>query len=198
MMPIIVHDHDPIGFTSQMKATLYPGISRQRFPDKVHRHIQFSADRNGHKRVGNIVSPWHRQTERAQIAPTELRPKLSAPLVQMNLCRKEVRRGSLTLTKPISLITLHDVREERPETIVVGAQHGQPIERHLIDELEKTLVDALHAAVMIEMFPVEIRNRDNGRRETKKRPVTLISFRHKEIASTKAGMTPQRIHFPPD
>ena len=52
---------------------------------------------------------------------------------------------------------------KRPEPIIVSAQHGQSIERHLIDELEKALVDAFHTAVMIEMFPIEIRDRDNGR-----------------------------------
>ncbi len=144
------------------------------------------------------MSTGHRQTERAQIAPAELRPKLGAPLVQADLCRKEVRQDTLTLTEAVGLIAFHDARKQRPEPIIVGTQHSQSIERHLIDKLEEALVDALHAAVVIEMLPIEIRDRGDGRGQTEKRPVALIGFRHEEISSTKAGMTPQRIHFASD
>src|SRR6185436_8604654 len=99
MMPVIVHDHDPIGFSSQMKATLDPAIGCQRFSDEIYRHIQFDADRNRHECVGDIVSSWHCQTERAQIAPTVLCPELGAPLIQVDLCRKEVRRDTLALAE---------------------------------------------------------------------------------------------------
>jgi len=114
MMPIIIHDHDPVRFPPQMKATLHPGVGRQAFPDKVHWHIQFEADRNRHERVGDIVSAGHCQAERAQIASTKLCPKLGAPLIQVDLCSEEVRHDTVTLTKPVSLIALHDAREERP------------------------------------------------------------------------------------
>src|SRR5262245_9736850 len=100
----------------------------------------------------------------------------------MNLCCKEVRCDAFMLTEPIGLIALPDPWEERSEAIIVGTQHSQSIERHLINELEKTLVNAIHTAVVIEMFSIEIRDRDNSRRQTEKRPVALIGFRHKEIA----------------
>src|SRR4029077_495842 len=185
MVSVIVYDHDPIGLTSQMKATLYPGIGCERFPDEVHRHIQFDSNRNGHERIGDIVSTGHRQTEWTQIAPTELRSKLGPPLVQVDLCRIEVRRDTLAFFESIGLIAFHDVRKERPEPIIVGTQHSQSIERYLINKLEEGLVDSFHAAVVIKMFPVEIRDRGDGRGQTEKRPIALISFRHEELTSTK-------------
>ena len=51
---------------------------------------------------------------------------------------------------------------------------------------------------MFEMFPVEIRNGGDGRRQTEERPVALVRFRHEEIAPAKAGVTSQRIHLAPD
>ena len=111
---------------------------------------------------------------------------------------REIRRQPVPFVQPIGVIAFDDFGEKRPEPIIVCTEHGQTVKRHLVDELEEALVDAFHAAVMIQMFSIEVRDRGNRGRQAQERPVTLVSFGHQEIASTEPGMASERVHLPAD
>ena len=97
-----------------------------------------------------------------------------------------------------SLITLHHARQQTSQPFIVGAQHGQAVERHLVHEFQKTVVQLFHGPVVVQVLAVDIGDGGNGRGESQKRPVAFIRFRNEQIAAPQPRMAPQRIYLAPD
>src|SRR5215467_4111616 len=144
------------------------------------------------------MDAWYGETEGTKIPPTEEGAELRASLFGTDLSRSKIRRNAASLVQAVGLIALHDFRKQRAKPLVIGTQDSQSIKRHLVDELQKTLGDALHAAVMIEMFTVKIRHGHDGRRKTQERAITFIRFRDKELSPSQPGMASQSINFSSD
>ncbi len=144
------------------------------------------------------MNPRYRQPERTEVFPSKMCAEVGTPLLEHDVRRKKIWRHSIPLTKSVRIVALHDVREERRETIVVGTQHRHPIEGNFIDKFEKTFVDSLHRPIMIQVLTIQIRHRNNGGRKTQKRSVAFICLGHQEVASTKPCMASQCVHLATD
>src|SRR5262245_61245737 len=195
MVTVVVHNHDAACFSAKMKPPLYSREGRQGFPNEIHRHVQFHSNRNCDQGIGDVMNARDGETERAEIPPAEKGAELRASLFGTDLSSSKVRRQTRLILETVGLIALHDFWEQPAESLIVGTQDSQSIERHLIDELKKTFRDTFHTAVMIEMFAVEIRHGHDGRRKAQERTIALVRFSNKQLSAPQPGMASQGIHF---
>src|SRR4030067_3389948 len=85
-----------------------------------------------------------------------------------------------------------------PDIGIVGTQYGNPVERHLINEAEKSLSDVIYVMIVIEMFCVNISYNGDRRREFEKGSIALISLCDKKFALAQFCVTSEPIKLSTD
>ena len=71
---------------------------------------------------------------------------------------------------------------------MVDAHHRQTIEGHILDELDEGVLDPLEAAIMVEMFGIDIGDDRDLPIKPQEAAVAFVGFDHHPIAAAEAGV----------
>src|SRR6476646_361817 len=119
------------------------------------------------------MDAWNGEPERTKVSRAEKRAKLRAALFGHDLCRAKIQGDSFGFGQAVGVVALDDLGKQGSKPRVICTENRQPVEWHLVDKLQKALVDPFHAAVGIQMFSVEIRHCYDGRRQAQERSIAL-------------------------
>ena len=88
--------------------------------------------------------------------------------------------------------TTRDARQHGPDRLIVGAGDHGAVERHLVRELDKGLLEVGPAAVALHVLVVDVRNHGDRRRQLQKRPVALVSLDDHVVAAAEPRVAAER------
>ena len=74
----------------------------------------------------------------------------------------------------------------RQVRIVEARDHGA-VERHFVREVDERLLQVVEAAVVLQVFVVDVRNHGNRRKQFQKRSIALVRLGHHQLAAVRAA-----------
>src|SRR3546814_5238354 len=69
---------------------------------------------------------------------------------------------------------------------MVEAEHRGAIEGHILDKLDEGVLDCVEAAIMVEMFGIDVGDDRDRAIEAKEAAVALVGFDHHPVAGAEA------------
>ena len=92
-----------------------------------------------------------------------------------------------------------DARQDRGQVRVVGARDHAAVERHLVREVEKRLLQIREAAaVALHVLVVDVGHHRDRRPQHQERPIAFIRFRHHVLAASEPRVAAERAQPPAD
>ena len=89
-------------------------------------------------------------------------------------------------------------RQHRGQIRIVGARHDGAVERHFVGEVDEGLLQVVEAAVVFEMFVVDVRNHCNRRKQFQERPVAFVRLGDHQLAVAEPGVAAEGAQPPAD
>ena len=71
---------------------------------------------------------------------------------------------------------------------MVDAQHREPVEGHVLDELDERVLDPVEAAVMLEMLGIDVGDDRDRAVEPQEAAVALVGLDHPPVALAEPGV----------
>ena len=76
-------------------------------------------------------------------------------------------------------------RQHGRQVGIVGTRDHAAVKRHLVGEIDERLLQVVESAVVFQMFVVDVRHHRYRRKQFQKRSVTLVCFRHHQLAASE-------------
>ena len=99
--------------------------------------------------------------------------------------------------EPVGGQALAHLRDDRLDVWVVETEDREPVERHLVDEVDKGRADLVEIAVVVEMVGIDIGDHGDRRRKFEERAVGLVGLGDQELPLAELGVGPERSSRPP-
>src|SRR6185369_8110148 len=115
--------------------------------------------RDGRERVEHVVEPREIDLERERLAPL-LRDDLEAraQTQPLDVVRAEVG----ALAEAVARDAPAELRDQLARVVVIAAEHGEPVERQVVQEIEKALLEPAEVSfVAAEVIRVDVRDDRN-------------------------------------
>src|SRR3546814_7241653 len=77
-----------------------------------------------------------------------------------------------------------DARDDRLHLGMVEAEHRGAIEGHILDKLDEGVLDCVEAAIMVEMFGIDVGDDRDRAIEAKEAAVALVDRKSKRLNSS--------------
>ena len=71
---------------------------------------------------------------------------------------------------------------------MIDAQHREPVEGHVLDELDEGVLDRIEVAVMLEMLGIDIGDDRDRPVEAQEAAVALVGLDHPPVAFAEPGV----------
>ena len=174
-------------FAIVLEAAPHAFKGQQAFLNRFHRCAHFQRHRNGGQRVEHIVAAGHieHHFKRRLIIVFHLHGKA-------HLCAFCTHIGGVNIgiiVQPVSGKRLADFRQHRAHMLAVYTQKRFAVKRHAVDEIDKSLVQLIHAVVVsVHMVGVDIGHHRHHRREMQKRSIRFVGLGHNIFAAPQAGV----------
>ena len=81
-----------------------------------------------------------------------------------------------------------DARDQRLHLGMVDAQHGEAVERDVLDEAHEGVAQRVEGAVVVEMLGIDVGDDGDGRRQAQERAVRFVGLHHHPVAAADAGV----------
>ncbi len=92
-----------------------------------------------------------------------------------------------------------DLRQDLAHHLVVAAQHGEPVERQVVQELDEALLQLLEvAAVRAEVVVVDVGDDRDHRLQVQERRVALVGLGDQVAARAELGVAASALQQPAD
>ncbi len=138
--------------------------------------------------MSTLWRPGMGSVTRPSSLPRATAVKLELERVEAKVDRAEGRERG----EAVGDVALVDEGKERLHVRVIDAQDREPVERHLVDEVEEGRLKRLERAVVIEVLGVDVGDHRDGGRELHERAVGLVGFGHEILALTQPGVRSER------
>ena len=177
VMPIVVDDHHAVFFAKPLESpfgTLELGQCRR---DRFERDANLETHGHCSQRIEQVVAAWHLQpqfaefdflvprTFRSPVAHDRARPER---LERHPVRRHARRRPAIGRRETVGQKTTRDPRQHGPDRLIVRAGDHGAVERDLVRELDKGLLEVRPAAVALHVLVVDVRNHGDRRRQLQK------------------------------
>ena len=148
------------------------------------------SDGHGRRCIQHVMPPRNMQFKGTERAALRKHPEAGeAARLRLQELKAIVRFGSDAIGEDAAM----HPRKHRSKLRVIEARGDRSIERHLIHEREKGLLDIGHVAVAIHMLAIEIGHDGENRRQLEKRAIALVGLGHQELARAKLRIRTQCI-----
>ena len=94
--------------------------------------------------------------------------------------------------EPVGRHTPRHPRQHGRQAGIVGTRHDAAVKRHLVGEIDEGLLQVVEAAVVLQMFVVDVRNHRYRRKQFQKRSVAFVRFRHHQLAASEPRVAAKR------
>ena len=173
-----------------VKRRLTPAKPRQRAADRLVGQAHLLRHGDGGQRVLHVVLAEHRQAQvddGARLvggAVLDHDVEIGAAAVELEVDRADVGVGAQPVGDDAAV---GDARDQRLHLGMVDAQHGEAVERDVLDEAHEGVAQRVEGAVMVEMLGIDVGDDRDGRRQAQERAVGLVGLDHHPVAARRAG-----------
>jgi hypothetical protein len=194
MMSVIVDHHDPLGLPFDLEAAMDATEGMERLRDPGKGNLELLRDRHRGEGVGGGVSPGQTESEPSHGPRAVLHGEFNLHGSHLEILGAKVGLSGETIRRK----ALSHLGKKRPHAGMVQTQDRQPVERHLVDEGEKTVHEAVHRLIKIHMLAVDVGHHGDSGREEQKGAIALIRLGDQKFPLSELGVAPERFHPSPD
>ena len=100
--------------------------------------------------------------------------------------------------QPIGGVALADERRQARRSRIVGADHDQSVERHLVGEVQERGGQRRLGAEVVQVLAIDVGHHRDHREQVAERAVGLVGLGDQDLAATEARVGPERARLAAD
>src|SRR5210317_61778 len=159
MMAVVINNHDPLRLALDLKPAPDTAEVLEDLGDRRELHIQLHSDSNRSQGIQNVVPAGHANAELAE---------LISPAVYFESCAVTFVDdfGGLEIGlagQAVSHQAFPDLGDHPLQVLIIETKYDQPVERHLVDKIDKGCANLIDIFVVVEMILVDIGDHGDGR-----------------------------------
>ena len=191
VMAVIVDHRDAVRLAGLGEAPLDAGEAAERTADGLVGQAHLLGDGDGGQRVLHVVLAEHRQ---AQVddgarfvgrAVLDRDVEVGAAAVEPEVDGAHVGVGADAVGDDAAV---GDARDQRLHLGMVGAQHGEAVERDVLDEAHEGVAQRVEGAVVVEMLGIDVGDDGDDGRQAQEGAVRFVGLDHHPVAAAQPGV----------
>ena len=189
VMGIIVDDRRAVDLADLVKRRLTPVKLSKPAGQRRIVHPELEPDRDRRQRVQHIVPARHRHEHALDQPPLAVdaehrHVEPAAAIVRLDIVGAKVgqRRRAIGDDPPVA-----DPAEDALHLGMVDAHHREPVEGHILDELDEGVLDRVEAAIMLEMLGIDVGDDRDRPVEPQEAAVALVGLDHHPVGRCRAA-----------
>ncbi len=115
--------------------------------------------------------------------------------------RHSLRAGQAEVgiwTRAIGHDSTAQLRQKRPQAVIVVAGNGHPIERHPVHEFDEGVLHVGHVAIAVHVLAVDVGDDGKDGRKLEKRAIALVGLGDQVVRLAETRVRAHGIHAPAD
>ena len=191
MMAVIVEDGDAVPFARAGEAPLDAAEGADRLADDVDRGAELMGDRDRRGGVERVVAAGHRQREIVDIGRPAGRPvadqhgEAGDAAGQVDVEQPDVGLRVLAIGEDAPVL---DPADQLLHRRMVEAHHGEAVERQVLDQRQKGVLDRVEGLEMVEMLGIDVGDDGDVGRQLEEGAVALVGLDHHPVARAEPGV----------
>src|SRR5262249_55013117 len=198
MVAVVVDDENAVNLAVPLETPLSATKICQRRRDGVEANTETVGDGDGRQRVQKIMSTGYREPQRSEpyalIAiptidntSTAEGAKLHARAFDVHK-RAQFRRCARGVVQSIGHDVSLELREQRREPRIVCTGNDATVERHLVGEVDKCLLQVSERPVVLHMLVIDVGQHGDRRPKQEEGAIAFIGLRNEVLAPTESSI----------
>ena len=188
MVAVVVVDRDPVPFARAGETPLDPAEGADRLADDVDRGAELVRDGDRRCGVQRIVPARHRQREIVDVGGPAGRPladqhgEFGDAAVHGDVQEADIGLRVLAVGQNAPVL---DPADQLVHGRMVVTHDGEAVERQVLDQRQKGLLDRIESPEMVEMLRIDIGDDGDVGRQLQKGAVALVGLDHHPVAGAE-------------